>query len=106
MTAIATQGDKDTVEFNASSGVDRWILHNKKWLRFVRDKRDINAAFNGPTLKEESLTVSLLGFSAEPVKRVIREAKELYKSKNMYSTQVYLGDGYGGCLCSYLIYSH
>ncbi|TIA89112.1 hypothetical protein E3P99_02216 [Wallemia hederae] len=95
VTAVATQGDKDTVEFSASSGVDRWIYHNNKWLRFVRDKRDISAAFNGPTLKEESLTVSLLGFSAEPVKRVIREAKELYKSKNMYSTEVYLGDQYG-----------
>ncbi|TIB81793.1 P-loop containing nucleoside triphosphate hydrolase protein [Wallemia mellicola] len=92
VTASKNAGD-DSLIFSASAGIDRWINYKGKWLKFVRDQREINS-YNGPSTKE-SLTVSLFGFTWEPVKHVIREARELYKTKHMYSTQVLLGDQYG-----------
>ena len=89
ITALETTYNDQLVEYSSTVGVEKWIKYRGHWLKVIKEK---STASDTESLDASSMTVSVFGFSNEPIKRMMFEGKELYETRDQYSTRVYLGD--------------
>ena len=89
ITALETTYNDQLVEYSSTVGVEKWIKYRSHWFKVMKEK---STASDTESLDASSMTVSVFGFSNEPIKRMMFEGKELYETKDYYSTRVYLGD--------------
>ena len=89
ITAIIANYNDQLIEYSSTVGVEKWIKYRSHWFKVMKEK---STASDTESLDVSSITVSVFGFSNEPIKRMMFEGKELYETKDYYSTRVYLGD--------------